>query len=380
MTALNRRIPALVTVAVAAVACSACAGVPASGQVYSSRHHDYRVIHVVSGLDHPWSLAFLPGGDMLVTEREGRLRRIRDGLLDPEPVAGVPRVHARGQGGLLDVVVHPEFASNRWVYLSYAKPGPQATTAVVRGRMDGSTLTNVREIFEADAFTGRDVHFGSRMVFDRDGFLYITVGDRGERDEAQNPLNHQGTTLRLHDDGSVPEDNPFVGRTGFRPEIFTYGNRSPQGLALHPRIGEIWQTEHGPRGGDELNRLEAGANYGWPVITYGINYTGTSITDLREMEGMEQPVHYWVPSIATSGLAIYDGSPFPEWQGDLFVGGLAGAHLARVRVDDSGSSETEALLTDLGQRVRDVRVGPEGFIYVLLDEPNSPLIRLEPAD
>lgn len=357
-----------------------CGGVPASGQVYQSEHHAYRVAHVVTGLDHPWSLAFLPGGDLLVTERDGRLRLVHDGVMDPEPLAGVPPVHATGQGGLLDVLLHPDFASNRLVYLSFAKPGPQATTAVVRGRLEARGLMDVREIFEADAFSGSDVHFGSRMVFGTDGKLYVTVGERGERDEAQNPSNHQGTTLRLNDDGSVPEDNPFVGRTGYRPEIYTYGNRSPQGLAVHPRTGALWQTEHGPRGGDELNQLRSGANYGWPVITYGINYSGTKITDLREMEGMEQPRHYWVPSIATSGLAIYDGEAFPDWRGDFFVGGLAGAHLARVRLEDDGANQVEELLTDLGSRVRDVRVGPDGLIYVLLDERDSPLVRLEPAD
>ena len=363
----------------AVLATSVCGGVQASGQVYQSDAHDYRVSHVVTGLDHPWSLAFLPGGNMLVTERQGRLRRIRNGVLESEPLDGVPTVHATGQGGLLDVVLHPDFASNRWVYLSYSKPGPQATTAVVRGTLGDSGLTDVQEIFEADAFSGHDVHFGSRMVFGGDGLLYITVGERGERDEAQNTVNHQGTTLRLQPDGTVPADNPFVGQTGYRPEIFTYGNRSPQGLAVHPVTGEIWQTEHGPRGGDELNRLLPGGNYGWPVITYGINYNGTSITDVKEMEGMEQPHHYWVPSIATSGLAIYEGTAFPEWRGDFFVGGLAGAHLARVTLRDSGNAEVEPLLADLDKRVRDVRVGPDGLLYVLLDERNSPLIRLEPV-
>lgn len=364
----------------AVAATSSCGGAQASGQVYQSTSHDYRVTDVVTGLDHPWSLAFLPNGDMLVTEREGRLRLIRDGQLTPEPLQGVPSVHATGQGGLLDVVLHPEFSNNRLVYLSYSKPGAEATTAVIRGVLGESGLTDVEEIFEADARSGSDVHFGSRMVFDRQGLLYISIGERGEMDQAQNTANHQGTTLRLRDDGTVPEDNPFVGRSGYRPEIYTYGNRSPQGLAIHPTTGEIWQTEHGPRGGDELNLLLPGANYGWPVITYGINYNGTPITDVTEMEGMEQPRYYWVPSIATSGLAIYDGDAFPEWRGDFFVGGLAGAHLARVTLDGSGGAVVEPLLTDLGQRVRDVRNGPDGLLYVLLDERNSPLIRLEPVN
>ena len=356
-----------------------CGGVPASGQAYESTHHAYRVVHVVEGLDHPWSLAFLPSGDMLVTERDGALRRVRDGVLEGLPLAGVPSVYATGQGGLFDVVLHPQFEDNGWVYLSFSKPGDRATTAVVRGRLSASGLTDVEEIFEADAFTRRDVHFGGRMVCDREGRLYLTVGDRGEREEAQDPANHQGTTLRLNDDGTTPADNPFVGRPGYRAEVFTYGNRSPQGLVIHPETGELWQTEHGPRGGDELNRLRGGANYGWPVITYGINYNGTSITDLREKEGMEQPVYYWVPSIATSGLAVYWGDQFPEWRGDFFVGGLAGAQLARVRVRDGRAVEVEPLLTELGQRIRDVRNGPDGFLYVLLDRPDSPLIRLQPV-
>jgi glucose/arabinose dehydrogenase len=367
--------------AFAVVILTGCAAQPLPGQTQRSQHQSFRTVNVVEGLEHPWGMAFLPDGDILVTERPGRLRIVRDGALDPQPIAGVPEVHARGQGGLLDVAVHPDFANNRFVYLSYSKPGADrtATTAVIRGRFDGTALTDVVEIIEARAWRNAGQHFGSRFAFDRDGFLYITIGERGEMQAAQDLSNHQGTVLRLHDDGRVPADNPFVGRDGALPEIFTYGNRSPQGLTVHPVTGELWEAEHGPRGGDEINILRAGANYGWPVITYGINYNGTPITDIQEKEGMEQPVHYWVPSIATSGIAIYDGDRFPAWRGDVFVGGLAGQHLARVRFDAQHRRvEDEKLLEGIG-RVRDVRSGPDGYLYLLIDAPDAPLVRIEPA-
>jgi len=359
-----------------------CTFSPVSAQapVYRSAHHEYRVTTLVEGLEHPWGLAFLPGGEMLVTERAGRLRVVRDGVLDPTPVAGVPAVWASGQGGLLDVALHPDYATNRLVYLSFSKPGPNgATTAVARGRFEGNRLADVQEIFVADAWTTRGQHFGSRMVFDRNGYLFVTVGDRGVMEEAQNRANHQGTTLRLHDDGRVPVDNPFVGQAGIKPEIYTWGNRSPQGLVLHPTTGQLWQVEHGPRGGDELNLLQAGRNYGWPVITHGINYNGRPISDITAKEGMEQPVHYWVPSIATSGLAFYTGDRFPGWKGNVLVGALAGTHLARLTMDGSRVTGEEKLLVDLKQRIRDVRNGPDGYIYVLTDAPKGALLRLEPT-
>jgi len=356
------------------------ASAPAESPVYRSQHHDFRVITVVEGLEHPWGMAFLPGGDILVTERPGRLRIVRGGVLDPKPVAGVPEVAAVGQGGLLDVALHPDFERNRLVYLSYSKPDPRgATTAVVRGRFEGDRLVDVEEIFEADARSDRSVHFGSRLVFDGKGHLFISIGERGVMQEAQNLANHQGTIVRLHDDGRVPADNPFVGREDARPEIYAYGIRSPQGLALHPTTGELWEAEHGPRGGDEINLVLPGRNYGWPVITYGINYNGQPISDITEKEGMEQPLHYWVPSIATSGLAFYTGDRFPHWKGDVFVGGLAGMHLARVRFQGTTPVEQEKLLTELGHRIRDVRSGPDGYLYLLVDAPNAPMLRLEPA-
>lgn len=383
MAADRQRSAGWASAAALLAAVTACAGAPtdAAAQTFTSEHHTFRVVTVVEGLEHPWGMAFLPDGSILVTERPGRLRLVRNGALEPEPIAGVPEVWARGQGGLLDVAVHPDFERNRLVYLSYSKPGPNgATTAVARGRLVDGRLEDVEDIFVADAWTNRGQHFGSRLVFDGKGHLFVSIGDRGVMQEAQNPGNHQGTIVRLLDDGRVPADNPFVGREGFRPEIYAYGIRSPQGLALHPETGELWETEHGPRGGDEINLILPGRNYGWPTITYGINYDGTKISDHTHMEGMEQPLHYWVPSIATSGLAFYTGDKFPGWKGDVFVGGLAGQQLVRLRFDGTRRVAIEVLLTELKRRIRDVRNGPDGYIYLLVDEPSAPMLRLEPAD
>jgi len=358
------------------------AGEASPAPVHDSELHPYRLVTVVEGLEHPWGMAFLPEGDILVTERPGRLRLVREGSLLPESVTGVPAVWAQGQGGLLDVALHPDFGSNRLVYLSFSKPGPggTATTAVVRGELDGMALRNVEEIFEAEGWNGLRFHFGSRLAFDAAGHLFITVGDRGEMEEAQDPSNHKGTIVRLHDDGRIPADNPFAGGgEGALPEIYTWGNRNPQGLAVHPITGEVWANEHGPRGGDELNLLLPGRNYGWPAVSYGINYDGSTITEFTEMQGMEPPVHHWTPSIATSGLAIYSGDAFPEWRGNFFVGALAGGHLARVEMDGRRFLREERLLTEFNQRIRDVREGPDGYLYVLVDAPAGSMVRLEPA-
>jgi glucose/arabinose dehydrogenase len=406
---------ALALLAAASAGASACTAAPATGQVHRSEQATFRVETVVTGLEHPWGMAFLPEGDpsgaVLVTEREGRLRVIRRAgrsgdagggagagrtgptgwVLAPEPVSGVPEVWASGQGGLLDVALHPRFETNRLVYLSYSKPGGMglgATTAVIRGRLRGNRLVDVEEILEADAWRRSRVHFGSRMAFDGDGHLFVTIGERGEMEAAQDRSNHQGVTLRLHDDGSVPDDNPFVGVRGVRPEIWTWGNRSPQGLAFDRETGVLWQTEHGPRGGDELNVLVRGGNYGWPAITYGVNYDGSPITEATSREGMEQPVHHWVPSIATSGVMIYRGELFPEWRGDAFVGGLRGTQLARVELERTGdgagpgswrSAGWESLLEGYG-RVRDVREAPDGTIWLLLDQGDAPVVRLTPDE
>jgi glucose/arabinose dehydrogenase len=360
----------------------------AQAPAHRSAHHDYRIVTVAERLVNPWSLAFLPGGDLLITERPGRLRIVRGGRLLPDPVAGVPAVLAEGQGGLLDVVPHPDFAANRLLYLSFSKPAAgHATTAVVRGRFENDRLTNVQPVFEA-ATKGRG-HYGSRLAFSRDGFLFITVGDRQappegnlETHPAQDLSNHHGTTVRLHDDGRVPADNPFVGRAGARPEIWTYGHRNPQGLAIHPDTGDVWLNEHGPQGGDELNLVRRGANYGWPVIGFGVNYrTGDAIHRGTHREGMEQPVHVWVPSIGVSGLMVYTGDRFPEWRGNLFAGGMAGQRLARLVLDGQRVRLEETIAQGVG-RVRDVRQGPDGLIYLAIEDRDgapTPVVRLEPV-
>lgn len=368
-------------------------GRPSAGQptVHRSALHDYRVVTVVDGLENPWSIAFLPGGDMLVTERPGRLRIVRDGTLLPDPVPGIPEVFARGQGGLLDVVPHPDFAQNHLLYLSYSKPeGDGATTAVLRGRFDHDGLSQVEEIFEAVTNNATSGHYGSRLAIDRNGYLFVTAGDRQvppqgdlEHHPAQDRSNHHGTINRLHDDGRVPDDNPFVGVDGLRPEIWSYGHRNPQGLTVHPLTGDLWATEHGPQGGDELNLIQPGRNYGWPVVGYGVNYgTGARIHESTMRDGMENPVHFWVPSIATSGLLVYTGDKFPEWYGNIFVGGMGGQQLARLTLDGHEVLNEETLVQRMG-RIRDVRQGPDGYIYLALDDraggPTA-IVRLEPAD
>ncbi len=365
---------------------------PLKGQspVFRSAYHDYRLVTVAEGLEHPWSIAFLPGGDMLVTERPGRLRIVRHGKLLGHPVRGVPQVLAQGQGGLLDVVPHPDFASNRLLYLSFSKPigdGSEATTAVVRGRFEDDRLTGVEELFQAVS-RGRG-HYGCRIAFDGNGFMFLTVGDRQapargnlEAHPAQDLSNHHGSTIRLHDDGRVPADNPFVDQAGARPEIWSYGHRNAQGLAIHPETGDVWVNEHGPQGGDELNLDLPGRNYGWPVIGYGVNYrSGTAIHEGTQREGMEQPVHFWVPSIATSGLLIYTGDQFPEWRGNAFVGGLNGQQLARLTMDGQRVTSEETLVQGVG-RIRDVRQGPDGYIYLAIDHRQgelTPVVRMEPV-
>ncbi len=350
-------------------------------QVVKTREHDLRIVPVVSGLDHPWSMAFLPDGRMLVTERHGRLRIVDQGRLVKEPVSGLPPIEERGQGGLLDVALHPRFAENGLVYLSYAGPGPGGVgTEVARGKLVGRRLENVEILFRMEPKSGARQHFGSRLVFDRQGYLYITLGDRGEMERAQRPGDHAGSVIRLHDDGRVPADNPFVGQKGWKPEKYTLGHRNMQGAALHPRTGELWTHEHGPQGGDEINVIRAGVNYGWPVITYGVNYvTGTKIGEGNRKPGMAQPVHYWTPSIAPSGMAFYTGDPFPRWRGDLFVGALRDEMVVRLRFDGERVVVEERFLKGVLGRIRDVRQGPDGFLYLLTDEDDGALVRLEPA-
>ena len=349
------------------------------GRIFESERHRFRLTVVASGLEHPWSLAFLPDGAMLVTERPGRLRVIRDGALDPTPVSGVPEVAATGQGGLLDVALHPRFRDNRLVYLSYAGKGRGgAGTEVARGRLSEGRLEDLEILFAVRPKSRGGRHFGSRLVFGAQGHLYVTAGERGDPDRAQDPGDAAGSVIRLTEDGAVPPDNPFVGRAGARPEIFSIGHRNPQGLARHPETGRIWEVEHGPRGGDEVNVIEAGVNYGWPVITYGMSYAGFPIGEGSEKPGMAQPVTYWVPSISPSGMAFYTGAAFPAWRGNLFVGALSGELLVRLELDGERVVREERLLEELGERIRDVRQGPDGFLYLLTDAPDGALLRLEP--
>jgi len=331
-------------------------------------------------LEHPWGLAFLPDGRMLVTERPGRLRIVAaDGGMS-EPLANVPAVDDSGQGGLLDVVLDPEFAANRTIYLSYAEPGDGgAGTAVARARLTEAGLADLAVIFRQQPKVDSSRHFGSRLVVARDGTLFVTTGDRGQGEPAQDPRTHIGKIIRINRDGSVPADNPFVGRSDALPEIWSLGHRNLQGATLDPATGQLWTVEHGARGGDEVNRPEAGRNYGWPVISYGVDYSGARIGEGTEKPGMEQPVHYWDPSIAPSGMTFYDGNAFPDWRGDLFVGSLKFGYLARLEVEDGRIVGEEKLLRDLDRRVRDVRQGPDGNLYLLTDEEDGRILRLAPA-
>jgi glucose/arabinose dehydrogenase len=377
---------------------AAASTIAQSDDIYYAAHHNYRVGTVADGLLQPWSMAWLPGGDMLVTEKPGRLRIVRDGQLLPEAVPGVPEVLYTGQGGMFDVLPHPNFSENRWVYLSFAKPvGDSSSTAIVRGRFENDQLTNVVEIFTAQALGFG--HYGGKMVIDDDGYLFLTAGERqaparGDltAHPAQDLTNHQGVIIRLHDDGSVPDDNPFVGQDDALPEIWSYGHRSPQGLVIHPETGDLWESEHGPQGGDELNLIEPGNNYGWPVIGRGTNYgsIGSPIHAAIGQRGMEQPVHFWVPSIAASGLMVYTGDKFPGWYGSIISGALAGEQLARLHMSDDYREVIveETLAYNMG-RLRDVRQGPDGYIYIAISDGNgagagdfeeTAIVRLEPVD
>jgi glucose/arabinose dehydrogenase len=341
-------------------------------------HGSVEISTVAQGFEHPWGLAFLPDGRMLVTERPGRLRIVSaDGRVSA-PVAGVPAVYGKGQGGLLDVALDPDFATDPWVYLSFSEPGEGGGgTAVARGRLADGKLTDVAVIFRQQPKLEAGQHFGSRLVFDREDRLYVTSGDRGNWDNPQRLDKGQGKIFRINRDGSIPADNPFVGRDGAIPAIWSYGHRNAQGAALHPVTGALWQTEHGARGGDELNIPQAGGNYGWPVITLGINYNGQPIgSGEKQAEGMEQPIHSWTPSIAPSGLAFYTADRFPEWKGSLFVGALAFQRVVRLSLDGDKVVGEEPLLVDFGERIRDVRQGPDGYLYLLTDDAKGKLLRV----
>jgi glucose/arabinose dehydrogenase len=370
---------------------------------------------VTKGLDHPWGIAFLPapstspgagpstplgagGLNALVTERPGRLRQIKNGVLDPTPIGPLPQMLATGLGGLLDVSLHPRFAQNRLIYLTYSKPGPKgpgdATTAVLRAKWDGgSTLTEVKDILVADAYHGgtgspqglgpASGSYGSRLAWDRAGFLYVSLGDRNYPPASQDPNSHIGKILRIRDDGSVPADNPFVIRPGYKPEIYSLGHRNPLGLAFHPVTGELWSTEEGPQGGDELNKIEMGKNYGWPRVSLGRNYDGTRVGEGFSAPGLEEPVVFWVPAIAISGLSFYDGDKFPAWKGNALVGAMrnnTGQHIQRVQFNAKGEpTGREIFLGELKQRIREVKPGPDGNIYAITDETFGAVLKIEPG-
>lgn len=360
-----------------------------------------RVVVVARGMSSPWSMVWLPGGDMLITQRTGQVRRLRGGVLDPAPIAGVPAVVAGGLGGLMDITLHPQFATNQFVYLSYPKPvgpppapraggaggrgggggGQASVLAIARGRWDGTALVDVKDVFVAQAGVGGP----ARMAFGRDGKLYVTTGGVGSG--AQDPSTQAGKVLRLNDDGTVPDDNPFVKHVGYAREVYTLGHRSSLGLAVHPGTGEVWQHENGPNGGDEINILKPGANYGWPIVSYGRSYPGPWQAPRLSHENFEQPIVIWVPSIAASGIAFYNGDKLPKWKGDVFVGALregeipGTGHLERILFNEQMEElRRESLLVSMRQRIRDVRQGPDQLLYLLTDDPkDGALLRIEPA-
>lgn len=348
------------------------------GGIIESEKLKFRVDTLTDKLDNPWGLAFLPDGRILVTEKKGEIRIIKDGKLLDEKIENVPAVYDHGQGGLLDIALHPDYATNGWIYLSYAKPGEGGGgTTIARMKLSGNAFTEFKELFSAQPFADSEVHFGSRIVFDGKGHIFFSSGERGTKENAQNLGNHLGKVLRLNEDGSVPTDNPFVKTAGAKPEIWSYGHRNPQGLVYNTTTGELWDVEHGPKGGDELNKVEAGKNYGWPVITYGINYDGTPITDITEKAGMEQPVWYWVPSIATCGMTQVTSDIYPSWKNNFLVGALAQTHVSRVEVDNGKYVKHERLLEKIG-RVRMVTQGPDGYVYIATQSPGM-VVKIVPA-
>ena len=403
--------PVLASAQIATVAPAQPGGLLAGPQVFDAGGQQIRVVPI-TGLVRPWALAVLPNGDILVTERPGRLRIIRNDVLDPQPISGLPEVNTGAvNSGLMDIALHPQYAENKLVYFTYSKPMPgnphenfegerdAATCTLARARFDGGTaLTDVQDIFVADAWAQGTS--GSRIAFSRDGKIIMTVGMPtrhmiGRADDAQNPGNHAGKILRLNDDGTVPFDNPFVGQAGYRPEIYALGIRNALGLFVHPDTGEIWETENGPMGGDELNIIEAGRNYGWPVVSYGFDYSGNKLGGLSGTTsehpwapGMEEPFMFWNPSPALSGITIYTGDRFPTWKGHIFIGAMGGSNLGarqlhRVVLSPSGHPQSrgnQTLLTELEQRIRDVMQGPDGLLYLTTDEADGAVLRIEPAE
>jgi glucose/arabinose dehydrogenase len=362
---------------------------PSFPQIYETADQKIRVVQLADGLSNPWSLAWLPDGDLLITERAGRLRLFRDGKLDPTPISGVPEVKITTLGGLLEVLPHPQYAQNGLIYLSYSKGGEGnlSTTALARGKLVGKEIQGLRDVFVAKNWSNSPTNFGGRMVFGSDGMLYLTIGERQEPERAQDPLEHGGKVLRLKDDGTAPADNPFFGKKEYLPEIYSIGHRSPQGLVFHPVTGQLWENEHGPLGGDEINIVEAGKNYGWPLVTYGRDYDGTKISDLQTRADLEPPFMYFVPSIAISGMTFYTGDKLAAWKGNAFVGSMMEGrtkwtgHIRRITFSDDGQPiQREPILAELRQRIRDVRMGPDELLYVLTDQDPGVLLRIEPAE
>lgn len=350
--------------------------------IIQSEKQAFHVSTLTRGLENPWSMVFLPDGRMLVTERAGRMRILdKQFKLDPKPIEGLPDIVARGQGGLFDVVLHPDFLSNGWIYWSYNAPGPGGWgTALARGKLQGHQMIDVQVLFSMEPKTRSGQHFGGRIVFDKAGYLFLTLGDRGDKERAQSLNDHAGSVLRLHDDGRIPYDNPFANKSEAKPEKWTLGNRNIQGAAIHPQTGELWTHEHGPQGGDEINVLLAGRNYGWPVITHGVNYgLGTKIGEGQVKSGMEQASYIWVPSIAPSGMAFVKGDKFTNWQGNMLVGALRDQSLVRLELDGKKVLREERMLKGQIGRIRDVRMGPDELIYLLTDASDGALLRLEPA-
>jgi glucose/arabinose dehydrogenase len=360
----------------------------AQTKYFGSRHQNFMVETVVDNLRNPWGMAFLPDGNILITERPGKLRMVRNGRLVDEDITGLPEIREIGQGGLMGIALHPDFNNNKLVYLAYAgEADGNSGTEVLRGRLEEMSLVDVETVFKALPKRRGGAHFGSRLVFAPDGTLFISLGDRGAgpsagKDQpAQKLDSHLGSLIRINDDGSIPEDNPFINHPNARPEIYTYGNRNMQGMALNPETGGIWTHEHGPQGGDEVNIMRPGVNYGWPVITYGVNYgIGTKIGEGTHKEGMEQPVYKWAPSIAPSGMMFYNGEKFPEWKGDLFVGSLKFNLLARLELNGDSVVDEERLLTGIYGRIRDIVQGPDDYIYLLTDASDGKLLRIAPME
>jgi aldose sugar dehydrogenase len=352
---------------------------PPTGSLIASEKLNFTIDTLATGLTNPWSMAFLPDGRILIAERPGNLRIWENGKLLDKSVEGMPEIWSHGQGGLLDVVLHPDYDENGWIYLAYAKKiGSIGNTAIGRGKIAGNQLTNFEELFHGSELTNAAHHFGCRIVFDDNNYLFFCIGDRGEMSNAQKLTNHCGKVLRIHDDGSVPEDNPFVDSPGAMPEIWTYGNRNIQGMGLHPQTRELWSHEHGAQGGDEINLMIKGGNYGWPLVTHGINYDGTQITPDTTLPGMIDPILHWTPSIAPCGMAFVNSTRYPEWEGNMLVGALAGQHIHRVEFEGNQVVHTERLLEGFA-RFRDIRQGQDGYIYVLTEGPGI-FFRIIPID